>query len=224
MVSRPEVKFDLNAKIQNSKGVTIVLLKTHPPHILSPARNTAGGGPTGDVTHSNLQRGDRRAQLFGSAHTSAQSLDTVCESVIHFIPRSAGCFCKQEPDLVERPLIPSHCSVDHRGPLTPAWPHSNSNAAHGHGNAWRNEKARYTHQTQLSSKPQKKNNEFAGGVLMMSGPIADIRPNIPQHLAVASPPTIKSSVVSDTGAALCALAHTQPCAFITPQPLRDRQD
>ncbi|KAJ4942422.1 hypothetical protein JOQ06_012288 [Pogonophryne albipinna] len=42
MVSRPEVKFDLNAKIQNSKGITIVLLKTHPPHILSPARNTAG--------------------------------------------------------------------------------------------------------------------------------------------------------------------------------------
>lgn len=64
----------------------------------------------------------------------------------------------------------------------------------------------------------------AGGVLMMSGPIADICSNIPQHLAVASPPTIKSMLVSDTGADLCALAHSQPCAFITPQPLCDRQD
>lgn len=64
----------------------------------------------------------------------------------------------------------------------------------------------------------------AGEVLMMSGPIADIRSNIPQHLAVTSPPTIKSSHVSNTGADLCALAHSQPNAFIIPQPLCDRQD
>lgn len=64
----------------------------------------------------------------------------------------------------------------------------------------------------------------AGEALVMSGPIAGIRFNTPQHLAVTSPPTIKSSLVSDTGADLCGLAHSQPCAFIMPQPLCDRQD
>lgn len=60
----------------------------------------------------------------------------------------------------------------------------------------------------------------AGGVLMMSGTIADIRSNIPQHLAVASPPTIKSSLAPDTGADLCALAHSQPlCLYHTPTSL-----
>lgn len=43
MVARPEVKFDLNAEIQNSKSTRIALLKIHPPHILSPARTTVGG-------------------------------------------------------------------------------------------------------------------------------------------------------------------------------------
>lgn len=52
----------------------------------------------------------------------------------------------------------------------------------------------------------------AGGVLTMSGPIADIRSNIPQHLAVASPPTIKSSLVSDTRGPICVL-------WPTPSPL-----
>lgn len=55
---------------------------------------------------------------------------------------------------------------------------------------------------------------------MMSGPIADIHSNAPQHLAVASPPTIKSLLVPDTGADLCALAHSQPlCLYHTPTSL-----
>lgn len=64
----------------------------------------------------------------------------------------------------------------------------------------------------------------AGEVLVTSVPITDICSNIPQHLAVTSPPTIKSSLVSNTGADLCALAHSRPSAFILPQPLCDRQD
>lgn len=42
MVARPEVKFDLNAEIQNSKSTRIALLKMHPSHLLSPARTTEG--------------------------------------------------------------------------------------------------------------------------------------------------------------------------------------
>lgn len=64
----------------------------------------------------------------------------------------------------------------------------------------------------------------AGEVLIVSGPITNICSNIPQHLAVTSPPTINSSLVSNTGADLCALAQPQPYAFIIPRPLCDRQD
>lgn len=43
MVARPEVKFDLNVEMQNSKSTTFARLKFSPRHIISPAKVTMGG-------------------------------------------------------------------------------------------------------------------------------------------------------------------------------------
>lgn len=65
----------------------------------------------------------------------------------------------------------------------------------------------------------------AGVAPAMSGPIADIHSNIPQHLAVASPPTIKS-LLHPTRGPICVLwPHSQPmCLYHTPTSLTDRTD
>lgn len=64
----------------------------------------------------------------------------------------------------------------------------------------------------------------AGAAPVMSGPIADIHSNIPQHLAVASPPTIKSLPAPDAGADLCALAPLPAHVPLSHPDLTDRQD
>lgn len=46
------------------------------------------------------------------------------------VSEARGCLCMQESALAYRLPSPSpHGSVDHRGPLTSMWPHSNSNTA-----------------------------------------------------------------------------------------------
>lgn len=62
----------------------------------------------------------------------------------------------------------------------------------------------------------------AGRAPVMSCLIADIHSNIPQHLAVASPPTIKSLPAPD--AALCALAPLPTHVPLSHPDLTDRQD
>lgn len=55
MVARPEGKFDLNVDIQNPKSTTIGLLKSYPPHFLSPAWTTVGGEALSPLTIFELR-------------------------------------------------------------------------------------------------------------------------------------------------------------------------
>lgn len=81
-------------------------------------------------------------------------------------------------------------------------------------------------QLTFSSRSWIKPSSGAGGVLMMSGPIADIRSNIPQHWDVASPPTIKSSLAPRRrGRSVCSGPLPAPAPLSHPNlSVTDRTD